>query len=119
MRQIFPTGAYIRRTGDTMTGPLTIKRDAASYTDPHLRLQNITSGAGHLPIGFYNEAGGLRALVRSHRLGWVSIEPTGGYTVYMPGTGLVTPVYWQPYGFPSALTPRRVMMVESMLFGGV
>jgi len=118
MRQIFPLGDYVRRTGDTMTGVLTIKRDAINAKDPHLKIQSKTSGGHNLPIGFYDEAGTLRALVRSSRTGWLSFDVSSNQPCYMPWHVLGAPVYWLPYQFPSPITPRRVMMVESLIFGG-
>jgi len=117
MRQIFPLGDYVRRTGDTMTGVLTIKRDASAWNDPHLKLQSVSAARIDLPIGFYDELGNLRAVVRGRRDGSLLIDVGAYRTIYAPWYSLGTPVFWRPYGFPDETEPRRVMMVESRLFG--
>jgi len=117
MRQIFPLGDYVRRTGDTMTGPLIIKRDASSYSDGHLVIQNVSSGAPYLAMVFKNEAGTVVAIVRSSRIGHIGISPSSGNYVQVPGADISAYVNWYPIGFPGALLAQRVMMVESRLFG--
>jgi len=117
MRQIFPLGDYVRRTGDTMTGPLLIKRDASNPFDPHLRLQNVTPAQPNLPIGFYKEDGTLQAIFYGIRGGYIQISPSPGYPLRAPWSAWGGDVHWRPYGFPRDMLPRRVMMVESRLFG--
>jgi len=100
-----------------MTGPLIIKRDASSYSDGHLVIQNVSSGAPYLPLVFKNEAGTVVAIVRSSRIGHIGISPSLGNYVLMPGSDLSANVSWYPAGFPRALLAQRVMMVETLLFG--
>jgi len=117
MRQIFPLGDYVRRTGDTMTGVLTIKRDTTDPFDPHLRFQCSTTSGTQMPIGFYDEVGNLLILMRGDRAGDLTVSPKSGGVLYAPWLDLGTPVYWRPHTFPFRLNPRRVMMVETLLFG--
>jgi len=118
MRQIFPLGDYVRRTGDAMTGVLTIKRDSTGPADPHLILQNATATAPNVTIGYMNEAGTLQAVVQFIRGGYIQLVPGPGYPLRAPWNTLGGIVHWRPFGFPMDLFPRRVMMVESEIFGG-
>jgi len=117
MRQIFPLGDYVRRTGDTMTGPLTIKRDTTTITDAFLKLQCKSSAGQQMPIGFYDEGGTLTVLIRGDRWGNLELSPKKGATLAAPWADVGAPVYWRPHPFPASLSARRVMMVENRLFG--
>jgi len=117
MRQIFPTGAYVRRTGDTMTGALTIKRDATSKTDGSLVVQPATATGEYLPIVFQDEAGIVKAVIRGTRFGDIFLSPSGRRFIQFPGNDISGAVNWYPLGFPGPIRVRRVMMVESRLFG--
>jgi len=117
MRQIFPLGDYVRRTGDIMTGPLTIKRDTTNPLDPHLILQSNTAAGDRAPLAYKNYAGTIKGLILFYSSGTISISPDNPYDVNIPWIDLGWPVNWRPYGFPAGIHPRRVMMVESRLFG--
>jgi len=100
-----------------MTGVLTLKRDTTTITDAFLKLQCKSSAGQQMPIGFYDEGGTLKVLIRADRWGNLLLNPYGGLVFYAPWGELGTPVYWRPYGWNTAIEPRRLMMVESRLFG--
>jgi len=117
MRQIFPLGDYVRRAGDEMTGPLILAIDQTANTPGFLRLRRKSPAGRRMVISFEDTDGTAKALIRTDEYGNLVIGGVSGTGIMLPGSDLATNVTWRPYPFPASLNPRRVMMVESRLFG--
>jgi len=110
-------GGFVKRKGDTMTGALIIQRDVATPTDGFLRLRRKSAGGANMVITFERETGEVRAVIRTNSVGDLFLSPKRGYCLNTPYSDVGAPPYWRIFDFPDRIIPRRLIMVESRLFG--
>lgn len=115
MKIIRPTALFVKKSGDTMTGSLTIKVDKTNENDGALVLQQNSATGAYLPIICKNKDGIVRGGIVFTWDGHINFKPWQGAR-FDKTTGEAETRFKFTHA-PWDMSMRRIMLINSLIFG--